>query len=255
MINHVKKELSVSLPVELVEALLTEYKKLKENFLLCKHEPSELDSGKFCEVVVRIIQLKTSAGNLFTPLDERIPNFIDTVRAFEQLPTTINNSFRLHIPRVLIALYNIRNHRGVGHIGGDVSPNGADASFLVAGCDWILAEIFRVFFVCTLNDAEKIIQKIIKRKTFLVYDFGDRKRVLKMKNYRDKILLLLVEEFPARVDESQLFVHSEHSNQTIFKKILEKLHNGDLIDYHNGSCLILPLGIDEASDLIIHNKL
>lgn len=254
MINQIKHELSNHLPTELVEALLDEYKKLKENFLLGRHEPSELDAGKFCEVVVRIIQFETSQDKKYLSLSTKIPNFIDTVRKFEGLPANVNTSHKLHIPRVLIALYNIRNHRGVGHIGGDVNPNTADANFLVMGCDWILAELFRIYFICSLDDAEKIIQKIVKRKNILVYDFGNRKRVLKVKDYESRILLLLDEEFPNRINENTLFTDSEHSHSTTFKKILKKMHKDCLIDYHKGSCVLLPAGIDKAEDLIINNK-
>ncbi|MFA5109267.1 MAG: hypothetical protein WC458_01870 [Patescibacteria group bacterium] len=254
MINNVKDQLGQSLPPELVDSLLKEYLKLKENFLLNKHEPGELDAGKFCEISIRVIEFISNTNHSYTPLSKPISNFIGQTRGFENLPTNINNSFRLHIPRTLAALYNIRNHRGVGHIGGDVDPNLADATFLVAGCDWILAELFRIFFVCSIEDAEKVIQQIVKRKIPLVYAIGDRKRVLKLKGYEEKVLLLLMEEFPNSISEDSLFKNSGYSNLSTFKTLLQKMDSKDLLDYHQGACTILPSGIAKAELLIINNK-
>ena len=42
---------------------------------------------------------------------------------------------------MIVALYEIRNDRGVGHTGGDVDPNHMDASMVLAGAKWLVAEL------------------------------------------------------------------------------------------------------------------
>lgn len=45
---------------------------------------------------------------------------------------TGSESARLTIPRLLVALYDVRNRRGVGHVSGDVSANHMDAELVLA---------------------------------------------------------------------------------------------------------------------------
>jgi len=49
------------------------------------------------------------------------------------------------IPRLLPVLYEIRNNRGVGHVGGDVDPNHMDAEAVQAMASWVMAELVRIF--------------------------------------------------------------------------------------------------------------
>src|SRR2546422_11519492 len=122
--------MSQNIPHEHVEKQLGSYREIKENFYLGKHEPSELNGAKFCEVIARI--LEHEARGTFTPLGTSIKNMGDKLRAFEN-DENANDSVRFHIPRVANAVYNIRNKRGVGHIGGDVQAKLADSSFVNVG--------------------------------------------------------------------------------------------------------------------------
>jgi len=46
---------------------------------------------------------------------------------------------------MLIAQYEIRNNRGVGHVGGDVDQNHMDAKIVVEMAKWTIAELIRLF--------------------------------------------------------------------------------------------------------------
>jgi hypothetical protein len=51
-------------------------------------------------------------------------NMVDVARALEGADqNAFPRALRVQIPRVFVALYEIRNNRGVGHVGGDVDPN------------------------------------------------------------------------------------------------------------------------------------
>src|SRR5580698_605737 len=120
----------IGLPTGLREPLLKTFREIASNFLEHRWEPSELNGGKFCEVVYSII-----AGAIkknFPSSPSKPSNMRDACQALEKMPANSDlvgdRSFRIQIPRLLTSLYEIRNNRGVGHIGGDVDPNFMDAT-------------------------------------------------------------------------------------------------------------------------------
>jgi hypothetical protein len=60
-------------------------------------------------------------------------------------------------------LYDIRNNQGVGHAGGDVDPNFADATAVSSAASWLMAEPLRIFQDITINEAWQIVDALIKR--------------------------------------------------------------------------------------------
>ena len=95
-------------------------------------------SGRFAEAAIRIVQqLATGSHVLMTKV---LPSFDKILDSLANLPSAgVHDSLRVHIPRALWSIYGVRNRRDVGHIGGDVNPNRADAYFVVGVCDWVLA--------------------------------------------------------------------------------------------------------------------
>lgn len=245
MLDKIAKDFKTKLPAILVDSLLDSYKEIKENFFLERHEPAELNGGKFVEACYRIIEQETH-GN-FTPIGTHTPDMIGKLRAFEKLTSSVSlESYRIHIPRVLATIYNIRNKRGVGHLGGDVNPNFADSTFIVTCVDWILAELVRVHYTCSLDDAQKMVDSVIIRPSFLVHKIDDIRRVLnpKLKN-RDQVLVLLASEYPNAVQDNQLFEWIEpKSKSTFINGVIKKLHSERFIEYRSDKkCLILPPGL------------
>lgn len=246
MLNTIRHDLSLNYPRELIDSLIDSYIEIKENYLLERHEPSELNGGKFVEAIIRVLQCVTNNGQ-YVAIGTQIRDMIGTLRAFEQLPaSSCLESFRIHIPRSLAVIYNIRNKRGVGHLGGDVNPNLADSTLIVAVADWILAELFRINYGCNLDDAQKLVNNLVQRKIPLVHEFEDMKRVLNPKlTLKNQTLLILATAHPNRVPEIDLFKWIEPSNITVFRRdVLRSLHKIRHIDYiEKQSCLILPTGL------------
>jgi len=250
VIDEVSVQLEKKIDKKLVLALVRHYRKIKENYLMSRFEPTELNGGKFSEIVIRILQNLTNEDKSYTPLGNRLGNYFELARSFEQLPRTHNDSLRLHIPRVVQAVYNIRNHRSVGHIGGDVDPNISDANFITAACDWIMSEFVRLFYDCSLEEAQTIVNNLAQRKASPIYILPDgRRRILNPRlTYKEKTLLLLFNE-SKRVLDKDLFAWTEHSNISKFKQaVLLPLHKDALIDWHNGTCEILPPGEEQVAE-------
>jgi len=246
MFEKVSSDLKAKLPPDLVDVLLSSYDELKQNFYIGKHEPSELNGGKFCEACFRILQHETNGGS-YAPIGTSVPDLIGKLRDFEKLPaTSANESFRIHIPRVLVTIYNIRNKRGVGHLGGDVNPNSIDSSLLVACADWVMAELFRIYYQCSLDEAQGIVNAIIQRRLNLIHEIETKKRVLLPSlSSRNQTLLLLSSIYPNKAMVDDLISWIEPSNKSRYQNdILRQLHKDRLIEYDkSGWCVILPTGL------------
>ena len=125
---------------EIAQKLMDSYKEIEENFVIQKWKPSELDSGHFVESARRIIEFELFGS--YTPYSSKLSTFSDSVINSYQNASG-NESFRMLIPRTLKAIFNIRNKRGVGHVGL-ISPNKMDATYIFYSVKWVLAEIIRL---------------------------------------------------------------------------------------------------------------
>jgi hypothetical protein len=248
MLSLISSQLEKHLDPRLVRELLRTYKEIKDQYFLGRHEPSELNGGKFCEVVYRILEYITSGGN-FTPLGRHIPRLVEKLWHLQDLDSSKHNeSVRVHIPRVLVSIYEIRNKRGVGHVGGDVNPNFADSTYIAAAADWVIAEFLRLYYGCTLDEAQRTVDGLVQRKVSVVHDYGDVKRVLNPRTkYPDQVLLLLASAAGGKLTEDQLVQWTEHSNPTVFRRdVLGRLHKKRLVEWRDGNCTISPTGLRQA---------
>jgi hypothetical protein len=250
VLQSIAAQLKTHLDSQLVDELVRTYKEIKDQFFLGHHEPSELNGGKFCEVVYRILEYIT-AGGKFTPLGRHIPRLVEKLWQLQGLDASrYTETVRVHIPRVLVSVYEIRNKRGVGHVGGDVNPNLADSTYIAAGADWVMAEFLRLYYGCSLNEAQRIVDSLVQRKVSVVHDYGDVKRVLHPRTkYPDQVLLLLASAAGGKLTEDELIEWTEHSNPTIFRRdVLGGLHKRRLLEWRNGNCTISPTGLRNAEE-------
>lgn len=251
MLNRIRADLYNKFPKDVIDAILNSYVEIKENYYLGRHEPAELNGGKFVEAVTRLLQYILNNGQ-YAPIGKSIPNMLTTLRSFEQAPQgKYLDSYRIHIPRILTMVYDIRNKRGVGHLGGDVNPNIVDATLIVACCDWIFAELYRINYSCSIEEAQKIIETLVQRKNPLIYQIGDKKRVLNPNlDMPKQTLLLLGECYPKEVSEKDLIRWIEPSNASVFRRdVLRRLHGKRMIEYiEKTSCVILPPGLKAVEE-------
>jgi len=202
MTENIEKILSSSIDATLVGHLLEHYQELKQKFFLGQCEPSELNCGKFIEVAIRILEYITKGS--YTPFGGDIS--LDALaKELEQMPKDkFYDSIRIHIPRILRAVYDIRSKRGVAH-KGEINPNLMDATFVVSACDWIMAELVRLYHLGDPNEAQRIIDSIVERKLPIIEEFGDELKVLNPElPVADKILLILYKKHPNYVSTNDL---------------------------------------------------
>ena len=233
------------IPDSLKEELFDSYNKIHQNYLQGRWEPSELNGGKICEVVYTI--LRGYVDGSFPSIASKPPNMVDACRALEQAPSSsFPRSIRIQIPRMIIALYEIRNNRGVGHVGGDVNPNHMDANVVLYMSKWIIAELVRVFHQVDTETASDMVDSIVDRLFPVIWIVDNKHRVLDTTlSMTDKALIILY-SFKGSVSDTELFEWIEYSNLSVFRKnILEKAHNHKLIEYNkdNQTVQISPKGI------------
>jgi len=125
-------------------------------------------------------------------------------------------SIRIQIPRMLIALYEIRNNRNVGHVGGDVDPNHMDAVCVLQMAKWIMAELVRVLHNVSTEEATAIVDGLADRETPLIWEVNGKKRVMSTGLSMRAKALLLLHASNGPVAEADLVSWIEHSNGSAF---------------------------------------
>lgn len=239
-----------ALPPGLRNPLVEEFNKILRNFRERRWEPAELDGGKLCEIVYSILSGHLTGS--FPPSPSKPLNMYDACKRLEQ--TSGPRSMRIQIPRMLIALYEIRNNRGVGHVGGDVDPNQQDATVVVAMSQWIMAELVRAFHEVDLDTAARAVETLVARTIPLIWEVNGTLRVLNRSlSARDKALVVLYAS--GRMTAAKLAAAVEYKNLARFRSnVLGKAHVKKLLDFAptTDEVVLSPVGVryvEEEIDL------
>ncbi|QQO10364.1 hypothetical protein [Breznakiella homolactica] len=232
-----------SLPDSYKKQLIDEFNKIIRNFRERRWEPAELNGGKFSEVVYSILKGHTDGS--FGDKPKKPQNMVEACKKLE-LASSFPRSIRIQIPRMLMALYEIRNNRNVGHVGSDVDPNQMDATVVVQMSKWIMGELIRIFHETTTEDAQIIVNNITDRTLPIIWAFDNHVRVLgKNLDAKDKMLALLYStENSQDIKYLQTAIEYKNSSQFVEKVIL-KAHSSDLVHYDakTKKVTISPVGI------------
>jgi hypothetical protein len=219
-----------SIPDGLRKPLLEAYNQIVRNYRERRWEPSELNGGKLCEIVYTI--LKGHVDSSFPSKPSKPKNMVDACNALAGAGTAFPRSVKIQIPRVLIALYEIRNNRNVGHVGADVDPNHMDATVVLAMAKWMVAELVRIFHRTTTEEATEIVDALSDRTLPILWKVGGRTRVLGTHlSARDKTLALLFGS-PKALPVRTIAENIEYKNLTQFRdSVLKPAHRADLIHF------------------------
>ena len=216
-------------------------------------EPAELNGGKFCEAVYCL--LKATLDGDFGATPKKPKNFKAACEDLEKYPAGKSviggRSIRVLIPRVLVPLYEVRNNRGVGHIGGDVDPNFMDATLVIHQSSWVMAELVRIFHSVSIAEAQEAVRQLTALRHPMIWVASNgQKRILRTDlQAREKILALLYGEIhPVGVSVLQEWIG--YKNSTNFKKVLQRLHDKRLIEFDvtQQAVELSPRGATEVED-------
>lgn len=234
--------LSPSIPTEISNMLLDEYTHIKQQFLLRKFQPSELNGARFCECVLRLLEHQHSGT--YTPFSSSLPSsdaLIRTIEGNTKLPDTL----RMLVPRLVRVILDVRNKRDVAHVGGEVNPNYSDSLLVMHATDWILTEIIRHFHSCHIDEAQRIVNTVNDVRIPVVTEVNGFVRVQNTDlDTKNKVLVVLYYKRPLQVVDTDLRKWLKYGNASRFRgDILRRLDDEALIHYENGKCLLLDKGV------------
>lgn len=237
----IKKLLYIEIPQVLIDSLIDSYKKALSQYKKENWDYFGNDCGKFNEIFFRIIQLKLE-GN-YTPLEKKIPIFNDKILVdWENKSSTISESYRFVMPRILYSMFCIRNKRGMIHVN-DISPSKTDATMLIYNMKWLLCELLRIHNNNNIDEAMTYIEDIMSKENSIVWNYKDKIKILDSSiNIKDKICILLYIKNNQSINE--LYNNSCYSNKSLFIKKIKELTKDLLIAEENGICFISPKGIN-----------
>lgn len=241
-----------TLPESLRDELYKAYSEIERNFRERRWEPSELNGGKLCEVIYSIVKGYIDSNYPYT--STKPSNMVEACRNLEQSPSLFPRSFRIQIPRMLICLYEIRNNRGVGHIGGDVDPNEMDATCVLQMSKWLVAELIRAFHNTSIESAQRAVDSLSERDISLVWQVGETKRILDPNMSRSDQTLLLLYSSSDPLTEQDLLSHVEYSNASVYRReVLRKLHKKRFVEFNENNKLVVisPLGIAHVESVLL----
>ena len=243
-----------AIPAGLRSPLIAEYQNIVQNFLEHRWLPSELSGGRFSEIVYTILDGHAKKSYAHSP--SKPSNFVEACKKLES-NSAVPRSFQILIPRLLPALYEIRNNRNVGHIGGDVDPNHMDAVAVLSMCNWILAELVRVFHGLNVYEAQKVVDALAETRIPVIWSDGVVKRVLQPKLKLNEQLLLLIATSAPDVAVKELVEWTEYGDRKYFMKTIRGLHAKRLIEFSENTSRvkILPPGAKFVQELVRRKNL
>jgi hypothetical protein len=241
--RRIKAALTTQFPPPVVNELLECYVEQKKNFYLGRLRPNEVEGGRFAEAAFRLLQ--HAAGMTVAPLGARL----DTERLIIALANvsagTVPDSVRLHIPRTLRVVYDIRNTRDAAHLGDGIDPNLQDSSLVSAALDWVLAEFIRFAGGLSPAEAYELVRGITVRRVPAVEQFGDFLKTLRPSlGPSERILLLLYHCADMGATATELAGWLKPKQRTNLPRTLSQLeHDKDCIVFAAGKYRLTRRGV------------
>lgn len=234
-------QLLASIPQGLRDPLIDEYRGICSAYNEGRWKLAALDAGRFCEVVYSIVHGLLSGSPTASP--QKPPNFVQACRNLEAMqPVPVGDrSLRILIPRLLPSLYEVRNNRNVGHVGGDVVPNKMDATLVREASSWIVAELVRITHGVATSDAQSAVDALVERSHPLVWEIDGVKRVLDPSMKMSDRVLVLLYSTPGWVTVAQLKVWVRQNSN--LGRVLAGLFDKQLIELAKDKVMITPLGL------------
>jgi hypothetical protein len=173
-----------------VDELIGAYQDAKDNYYQGGLRLSAVEGGRFAESAFRMLQHQATGAHtaIGTQIDaDRISRELANVAVGDQ-----PDSIRLHIPRALRVVYDIRNNRDAAHLADGIDPNVQDATLVIGLLDWVVAEFLRLHHGVSASEAQAIVEDLVTRRSPVIQDFDGFLKVLRTDlPARERILVLL----------------------------------------------------------------
>jgi hypothetical protein len=242
----IRTGLVANLDAKLVDELLQAHADAKRSYFLGGLRLAEVEGGRFCEAALRLMQLITTGT--FTPVGRQLDSE-SIIRALASLPSaTFSDSIRIHIPRAVRLVYDIRNKRDAAHLADGIDPNLQDAVLVISVIDWILAEFVRLYHNVSPDDAQRLVEDLVTRQAPIVQDFEGHLKVLNPKlGASDHVLVVLYQRGTNGATYNEIESWLRPKMRSNLRRTLARLETErDLVHYNGSIFLITRLGQREV---------
>jgi hypothetical protein len=221
-----------------VDELLDAHEEAKRNYYLGGLRLSAVEGGRFCEAAFRL--LEQIAGLPRTPLGTQL-DAEKLIPRLASLPRgTQPDSVRLHIPRALRLVYDIRNARDAAHLADNIDPNLQDATLVVSVLDWVLAEFVRLYHNVSANEAQQLVEETVTRSAPVVQDFQGFLKVLNPRlKAGDHCLVLLYHRGTTGATPAELTLWVRPTMRSNLGRTLKRLVEQDDFAHWDGTRYII----------------
>lgn len=253
MLAAIRAGLAAAYDPKVVDELLAAYAEAKQRFYEGGLRLAEVEGGRFCEAAYRLLEQR--AFGKFTPLGKQLDTEDLTKKLLNLAGTAQPDAVRLHIPRALRMVYDIRNKRDAAHLGDGIDPNLQDASVVIGCLDWVMAEFVRLHHSVSANEAQAIVEALVTRRSPVVKDFDGFLKVLNPSlKAADHFLLLLYERGAKGAALKDLESWARPAMRANIRRTLYRLeHDQAWIHQKAGGVFVItPTGLAEVERRRLH---
>ncbi len=238
---------SAGVPAELASEALSAFVAAKRKFHLGDFRPNAVEGGRFSEAVLRILEWQTCGT--YTPLADPKFKADGVIVKLGQLSLgSFPESVRLHLPRAIRIVYDIRNKRNTAHLSDGIDPNLQDATLVIANLDWILAELVRLYHNVSASEAQDIIEALVRREVPMIQVFDGKPRILKKVSHNDHLLVLLYWWGDRPIDRKVLSSWLPVNLRKNASRTLRSLHDCYFITLTDDAAHITQLGLRSVEE-------
>ncbi|MGB7101892.1 MAG: hypothetical protein WBD95_24390 [Xanthobacteraceae bacterium] len=234
--------------------MLAAYQEAKRNFYAAGLRLIAVEGGRFCEAAFRLLEEETTGK--FTSLNRQL----DTNSLIKMLSDIPNgkapDAVRIHIPRALRVVYDIRNKRDAAHLADDIDPNLQDATLVVSILGWVLAEFVRLHHQVSASEAQIIVDNLVARRTPAVQDFSGFLKILKPQLQVSQYVLLLLFErgkAGASLDEIRKWVKPS-MRRNLARSLDQLVHDKAFVHFDGENYYLTKLGSGEVERQKLHQS-
>jgi hypothetical protein len=222
-LDAVQAALQMNMEPQLVADLLREFKTIRNDVLTSS--VGRAAPGKFIETLVQLLQWIEARQYDAQPSVDAYLRRLES-RSSAQLP----DSLRLLAARCGRFVYGLRSKRGIAH-KGEIDPNVMDLRVIYSCCQWLVAELVRLFHGVKAEEAHAMIDFLTLPPVPLIEDFGDHVVVLnRSKSVTNELLIILHHYYPNQIPLKQIYCDAKRRNKRQIGGGLGVLYKDALIE-------------------------
>lgn len=245
MLNSIVDELPDDLDKTLIRDLFQEYKDIKISFHIQNYELTLTKLGKFVETT---FQLLSTVAFSETPTHPKLNELSKKLKNIPEANQPV--AVRVLIPKVCLMLYAIRSKRGAVHKNHEASTGYIDSQLALAGSNWVISELLRIYLKREAAEVQLIIDGISKIPHTLLEEINGDVIILEPKmSLKEQVLILLHHKYPSSISNNVIKSQIKGKGLTHLSETLKKLVNDAFIHKTDQSYTLTVKGISEAEKI------